>query len=184
MILCLHPEAQTGKCELKIIKRLESAHVIMEQMIKVDLRDDKKKDAKMGKLKCSVFFLVLLIFGCNGLQLQTDRQKITLFDKTTRAYDLALRWGEFENASTFIRPSDQNNELPDIEDYRDVRISAVKVKNTVIDKESISIARRVVDIQYYRLSNVTVKNIRNQQVWEYNEEEDRWYLTNGLPVFK
>ena len=138
----------------------------------------------MGKVKIVILFLILLIFGCAGLQLQTDREKMNLFDKTTRAYDLALRWMEFDDAMTFIKPSDQGNELPNLDDYREVRISAVKVKNTIIDKESLSIAQRVVVIQYYRLNNVTVKNLQNRQVWEYNDEEERWYLINGLPVFE
>ena len=78
----------------------------------------------------------------------------------------------------------QNNKLPDYEDYRQVRVTAVKVKNTIIDKKSLSIAQRIVDIQYYRMSNVTVKNLQDQQIWEYNEEEKRWYLVSGLPVFE
>ena len=136
----------------------------------------------MGKLKFSALFLVLLIFGCAGLQPEKD--KMLLFDKTTRAYDLAIRWAEYEDAFAFIKPSGQDDKLPDYEDYRQVRVTAVKVKNTIIDKKSLSIAQRIVDIQYYRMSNVTVKNLQDQQIWEYNEEEKRWYLVSGLPVFE
>lgn len=144
----------------------------------------EKEEGKMSKLKCSALFLVLLIVGCAGLSLQTDREKMNLYDKTSRAYDLAIRWGEYENAFSFLKPSDENDGLPDFEDYRQVRVTALKVKNTIIDKESLSIAERVVDIQYYRMSNVTVKHLQNRQVWEYDEEENRWYLISGLPVFK
>ena len=144
----------------------------------------EKEEGKMSKLKCSALLLVLLIVGCAGLSLQTDREKMNLYDKTSRAYDLAIRWGEYENAFSFLKPSDQNDGLPDFEDYRQVRVTALKVKNTIVDKESLSIAERVVDIQYYRMSNVTVKHLQNRQVWEYDEEENRWYLISGLPVFK
>jgi hypothetical protein len=138
----------------------------------------------MAKLNLSAICLVLLIWGCSGLQLQTDREKMNLYDKTSKAYDLAVRWGEWEDALSFLKRSDQDDALPDLEDYRQVRVTAVKVKNTIIDKQSLSIAQRVVDIQYYRMSNVTVKNLQDRQVWEYNEEEDRWYLISGLPVFE
>ena len=109
---------------------------------------------------------------------------MNLYDKTSKAYDLSVRWGEWEDALSFLKRSDQDDALPDLEDYRQVRVTAVKVKNTIIDKQSLSIAQRVVDIQYYRMSNVTVKNLQDRQVWEYNEEEDRWYLISGLPVFE
>lgn len=138
----------------------------------------------MAKLNLSAICLVLLIWGCSGLQLQTDREKMNLYDKTSKAYDLAVRWGEWEDALSFLKRSDQDDALSDLEDYRQVRVTAVKVKNTIIDKQSLSIAQRVVDIQYYRMSNVTVKNLQDRQVWEYNEEEDRWYLISGLPVFE
>ena len=144
----------------------------------------EKEEGKMSKLTCSALFLVLLIVGCAGFSLQTDREKMNLYDKTSRAYDLAIRWGEYENAFSFLKPSDQNDGLPDFEDYRQVRVTALKVKNTIVDKESLSIAERVVDIQYYRMSNVTVKHLQNRQVWEYDEEVNRWYLISGLPVFK
>lgn len=138
----------------------------------------------MDNTKCSAVFLVLLIFGCNGLQLQAGREKMTQFDKTTRAYDRAIRWGENEDALAFLKSADPNAAKPDLEDLREVRVTAVKVKSTIIDKENLSKAQRIVDIQYYRMNNVTVKNIQNRQIWEFNEEEDRWYLINGLPVFK
>lgn len=109
---------------------------------------------------------------------------MALFDKTSRAYDRAIRWAQYEDAVAFKKPSNVNDELPDFEDYREVRVTALKVKQTIIDKGSLSKILRIVDIQYYRMNNVTVKNLINQQQWEYNEEEDRWYLISGLPNFE
>ena len=138
----------------------------------------------MGKLKYSALFLVLLTFGCGGLQLQTERQKMALFDKTSKAYDLAIRWGQYEDAFAFKKSPGQDDVLPDFEDYRQVRVTALKVKQTIIDKESLAKVLRIVDIQYYRMSNVSVKNLQNQQKWEYNEDDNRWYLISELPDFK
>jgi len=138
----------------------------------------------MGKLKYSALFLVLLTFGCAGLQLQTERKKMALFDKTTKAYDLAIRWAQYEDAFAFKKSPGQDDVLPDFEDYRQVRVTALKVKQTIIDKESLAKVLRIVDIQYYRMSNVSVKNLQNQQKWEYNEDDNRWYLISELPDFE
>ena len=135
----------------------------------------------MGKLKWILFVLVLLIFGCAQVQ---KRDQMLLFDDTSRSYDLAIRWGEFEEAFAFKKLSDKDDKLPDFAEYRQVRVTSYKVKKTIVDEKSFSKVLRFVDIQYYRMSNVTVKNLIDQQKWEYDEELDRWYLMSDLPVFE
>lgn len=135
----------------------------------------------MGKLKWILFVLVLLIFGCAQIQ---KRDQMLLFDDTSRSYDLAIRWGEFEEAFAFKKLSDKDDKLPDFAEYRQVRVTSYKVKKTIVDEKSFSKVLRFVDIQYYRMSNVTVKNLIDQQKWEYDEELDRWYLMSDLPVFE
>jgi hypothetical protein len=134
----------------------------------------------MGKLKCTVFVLVLLIVGCAGIE---TRKQMSLFDETSRAYGRAIRWGQFEEAFAFIRLADKDDNLPDFAEYRQIRVTSYKIKKTRI-AEDFSKVLQIVDIQYYRMSNVTVKNFIDRQKWEYNEEEDRWYLTSELPDFE
>jgi hypothetical protein len=141
----------------------------------------KKEEDKMGNLKWILFVLVLLIFGCAQVQ---KRDQMLLFDDTSRSYDLAIRWGEYEEAFAFKQLSDTDDKLPDFAEYRQVRVTSYKVKKTIVDEKSFSKVLRIVDIQYYRMSNVTVKNFIDRQKWEYNEELDRWYLISGLPVFE
>ncbi len=135
----------------------------------------------MGKLKWILFILVLLIFGCAQVQ---KRDQMLLFDDTSKSYDLAIRWGEYEEAFAFKKLSDKDDKLPDFAEYRQIRVTSYKVKKTIVDEESFSKIFRIVDIQYYRMSNVTVKNLIDQQKWEYNEKLDRWYLMSDLPVFE
>ena len=141
----------------------------------------RQKENKMGNLKWIVFVLVLFIFGCAEVQ---KREKMSLFDDTTRAYDVAIRWGDYEDAHAFKKLSDRDNKLPDFEKYRQIRVTSYKVKKTILDPESLSKVLRIVDIQYYRMDNVTVKTLVDRQKWEYDEEKDRWYLISELPVFE
>ena len=135
----------------------------------------------MGKLKWILFVLVLLIFGCAQVQ---KREQMHMFDDTSRSYDLAIRWGEYEEAFGFKKLSDTDDKLPDFAEYRQVKVTSYKVKKTIVDEKSFSKVLRIVDIQYYRMSNITVKNFIDRQKWEYNEEEERWYLTSELPDFE
>jgi hypothetical protein len=147
----------------------------------VNIVPKQKEEDKMGKLRCIVLVLVLLIAGCAKIEVQ---KQMSLFDETIRAYDRAIRWGEYEEAFAYKKLSDQDNKLPDFSEYRQIKVTAYKVKKTILDEESFSKVMRFVDIQYYRMSNVTVKTLIDRQKWEYNEEVDRWYLMSDLPTFE
>jgi len=134
----------------------------------------------MDKFKCTVCVLVLLIVGCAGIE---TRKQMSLFDETTRAYGRAIRWGQYEEAFAFKRLTDKDDNSPDFAEYRQVRVTSYKIKKTRI-AEDFSKVLQIVDIQYYRMSNVTVKNLIDRQKWEYDEEEDRWYLLSELPNFE
>ena len=142
-----------------------------------DLSPKKKEEANMGKLKYFVIVLVLLIFGCT--QIKTG-DRMTLFDDTSRAYDLAIRWGEYEDAFAFKKLSDKEDKLPDFDEYRQIRVTSYKVKKTIVDEKGLSKVLRIVEIQYYRMDNVTVKTFLDRQKWEYNDELDN-KLDAGFP---
>jgi hypothetical protein len=108
---------------------------------------------------------------------------MTLFDDTARAYLRALRWGDYEVAYAFKNSSGTDNKPPDFEDLRQIRVTAYDVKQTILSEDQSTIVR-LVDFQYYRITNVTVKNLIDRQIWEYDKEANRWYLTSDLPDFK
>jgi hypothetical protein len=134
----------------------------------------------MGKLKCTVVILVLLTLGCAGIQ---TGKRMTLFDDTARAYGRAIRWGDYEAAYAFKDLSDTDDKMPDFESLRQIRVTDYKVKQTILSEDKLKILR-LVDIQYYRISNVTVKNLADRQKWVYKKEENRWFLTSELPDFE
>ena len=134
----------------------------------------------MDKLKWIAFLLVLLLFGCAGIE---TGKKMTLFDDTARAYLRTLRWGDYESAYAFKKLPGTDDKMPDFRDLSEVRISGYNVKQTILSEDKSTILR-IVDFQYYRLSNVTVKNLIDRQKWEYDKEANRWYLTSDMPDFK
>jgi hypothetical protein len=134
----------------------------------------------MEKSRWIAVVLLFLVFGCAGIQ---AGKKVTLFDDTARAYLRAIRWGDYEIAYAFKNPQNIDNKPPDFEDLHQIRVTAYNVKQTILSEDKSTILR-VVDFQYYRISNVTVKNLVDLQKWEYNEEANRWYLTSEFPNFK
>ncbi len=133
----------------------------------------------MGKFVVNSVVLMLLIIGCASME---TAEKMSQFDETSRAYLRAIRWGEFEAAYAFKKLTDRDNVIPDFEDYRSVKVTNYKVKQTIISEDQSKIIQ-IVDFQYYRMSDVTVKTIIDRQKWEYDEEQGKWFLQSDLPAF-
>ncbi|MGD2036852.1 MAG: hypothetical protein PVH28_03150 [Desulfobacterales bacterium] len=135
----------------------------------------------MIKFMAKFVVLTLLLIGCAGLDI--GKENLKKFEETSRAYIMALRWGEFETAYGFKRPPSIDDEVPDFQDLRDVRVTSHRVKQTIISEDEM-IVMQIVDFQYYRMRNVTVKTVTDRQKWEYDEEKKRWYLISDLPNFE
>ena len=136
----------------------------------------------MVKVMVRYVVLMLLIMGC-ATSLEKEKENWMKFDETSRAYLIAIRWGEYEAAYAFKRLPDANTKVPDFHDMRDIRVTSYRVKQTIISKDEM-IVMQLVDIQYYRMRNVTVRTITDRQKWEYDKERERWYLLSDLPRFE
>ena len=133
----------------------------------------------MSKFAVKYVVFVMLILGCASMK---TGEKMSQFDETSRAYIRAIRWGDYEGAYTFKKLTDREVVLPDFEDYRSVKVTNYKVKQTIISEDQSKIIQ-IVDFQYYRLTDVTVKTLIDRQKWEYDEEQGRWFLQSDLPAF-
>lgn len=140
-----------------------------------------KKEIEMVKSLVKWVVLMLLILGCASLE--DEKENWMKFDDTSRAYLRALRWGEFEAAYGFKRLPGITDKLPDFQELSDIRVTSYRVKQTVISENEM-IVMQIVDFQYYRMRNVTVRTITDRQKWEYDKEKERWYLLSDLPNFE
>jgi len=135
----------------------------------------------MNRFQFCAIALVLLMTGCAGMNM--DKEGWKKFDETSRSYLLALRWGEYEAAYGFKRLPSVNDKLPDFNDLKDVRVTSYRVKQTIISEDKMMVMQ-IVDFQYYRMRNVTVRSVIDSERWEYDKEKKRWYLISDLPNFE
>ncbi|MGB5749277.1 MAG: hypothetical protein WBM69_20015, partial [Desulfobacterales bacterium] len=61
----------------------------------------------MVKLKLLIIFLAILAASCASVN---DMKRMEKFEQATDTYELAIRWSDFDMASTFL----QNQEDPEI----------------------------------------------------------------------
>ena len=130
--------------------------------------------------KCAV--VIFLLAGCASLD-KDEKENWEKFDDTSRAYLMAIRWGEYEAAYGFKRLPDINTKPPDFQDMRDIKVTSYRVKQTLISEDEMVVIQ-LVDIKYNRRRNVTVKTLTDHQRWEFDSEKKRWYLLSDLPNFE
>ncbi|MFZ1199756.1 MAG: hypothetical protein WAO07_06270 [Desulfobacterales bacterium] len=126
------------------------------------------------------FLCLALLAGCAAY---TAMKKQDDFSETSRSYEKMIFWSDFDTADSFRDPQDREAHPLDIEDLKKVKVTAYSVKNVSVAADQSEV-RQVVEIGYYRIDEVKVKTMRDQQVWTYNPSLKRWYLHSGLPPFE
>lgn len=121
---------------------------------------------------------LLLLGGCAGLE---ENRRNSDFGLQTLSYENALRWGDYKLASGYIKPGTLSAPI-DFDRYEGIQITDYQVRNTVTEgEERVTLELR---ISYLRKGQAALRQIDQQQVWEYDEGSKRWWIIGGLPQFE
>lgn len=91
-----------------------------------------------------------------------------------------IRWSDFENARGYFAAgvSDAKNIPPQniqVTEYEPSQIAVADDRRHVL---------QVVKISYFKLDDLRIRTIQDQQVWEFDSEQGAWFLKSGFPDFK
>lgn len=128
----------------------------------------------------SLFVCLALITGCAAY---SDMKKQDDFSETTKSYEKMVFWSNFDTADSFRDPQERDTHPADIDELKNIKVTSYSVKKVTVSEDQDEV-RQIVEIGYYRIDEVTLKTLRDQQVWAYNPIAKRWYLQSGLPLFK
>lgn len=137
-------------------------------------------------MKNSVLFLLAIatwlstIGGCASI---ADMNRMEDFDETIRSYEKMIFWSEFNAALAYKEPDNNGAKPPDMASLKKVRVTSYKVRRFRVSEDKSQV-QQLVEIDYYRMDNVTVKTIIDQQLWVYDNDAKRWYIRSELPDFK
>lgn len=105
------------------------------------------------------------------------------FDKVEDKYEKLLRWSDYRLANSFRKDATTEDNPPDFERLKQFKVTSYRVKERaeLMDKTQV---RQTVEIGYYRVDSFIEKKVMDNQIWEYNTGQRKWYLLTGLPDFK
>ena len=122
----------------------------------------------------------LLLASCASVD---DSKRTITLDKATRAYEHAIRWGEYEVADSMRRTPEENLSPADPKLLKNIKVTGYAITSNV-ESNNRSEINRDVQIRYYNLENMKEKTITDKQHWAYDPVAKIWYITTPLPPFR
>ena len=134
----------------------------------------------MVKLKSIILLFSILAVSCASVN---EMKTMDKFEQAADAYELAIRWSDFEMASSFLKNQQDPDIATQIEHLKQFKVTSYTVKRFLpsADKSQVLIFAQ---IQYFKKNGLIVKDIIHRQIWEYDKEKENWFLTSGLPDLK
>jgi hypothetical protein len=125
----------------------------------------------------SLGLLLLLLAGCAGMQQRESQER---FEARLRAFENAVRWGEFQLANALHRPGERAAPEPDYERLRKIRVTAVDLLGMQFSPagDRVHVQTR---IDYTHEYTQRVRSIVYEHDWELDVEAREWYLLTPLP---
>jgi len=124
--------------------------------------------------------LVLMVLTCAGC---ATRQRASQLDETLTNYAALIRWNEFAAASDYydpeLRETDPITRL-DMERLEQFRVAGYDERSQSISPDG-NRATQSVEIRLYNVHTMAERVIVDHQVWRYDPDAKRWWLTSGLP---
>jgi hypothetical protein len=123
--------------------------------------------------------LTLLLAGCQSLgEIKADKK----LKSTLRTYSVVLRWGNIQDAYAMLLPELlAKTTIPD--NFDNVRVLSYEVVTGPTALSETSTTQTAMILYVFRDRQVQ-KRIVDQQLWEYDQETERWSRANPIPEFK
>ncbi len=134
----------------------------------------------MVKLKLIILGFSILAVSCASV---TEMKTMDKFEQNADSYELAIRWSDFDMASSFLKNQQDPEIASQIEHLKQFKVTSYTVKRFLpsADKSQVLI---FAEVQYFKKNGLIVNNITHRQLWEYDKEKENWFLTSGLPDLK
>lgn len=97
-------------------------------------------------------------------------------------YAAALRWSDFEGASTLLDPEyQQANPLTDLKLERYKQIQVTGYRELGSNEQNDGTVVRDIDMSVINRNTQVERTLRYREKWRWDKQAKRWWVTGGLP---
>ena len=133
----------------------------------------------MTRRNSLIWLSVAALSGCPAIE---EKKRSNLLADRVRAYGKAIRWGDFDIATRFLK---RRGDAPVQVDGS--AISGVRVTHNDYNIEAVgpeaTEARMTGTFDYQRPSSATIRQYKQTAQWWYDAELENWFLDDDLPKF-
>ncbi len=134
---------------------------------------------KLKKLK--LIFQLFLIVTTVSIISCASVEPIQALGHTWRAYERTIRWGDVSGAVHFLK-EDAVTSAKFPKNIKSLKVTGYDVIQKSVNEEEM-IAHQVVKIRFYNVNDFVEKSFIDRQEWQYDEKNNRWYLSSKLLKF-
>ena len=124
---------------------------------------------------------VMLSAGCGS----SKSKDIKVLEETLRQYASTVRWGDIEQALSFVDPEVLKAdpvEPFELERMRQLQVAGYRERPYAFVGELR--VRQIVQIELVNRHTQEVRSTVDAQEWRFDPEAKRWWLMSGLPRFE
>ena len=127
-----------------------------------------------------ILFLSTMLLACAAVD--NSKKSISL-DKALYHYESAIRWADFSAANSLRRVEGNAVPLTNPEKLKRIKVTGYDIISTV-PSEDESTLYITVKISYYNEDNLKLMSLVDNQIWQFDDQQEIWYISTPLPVFK
>ncbi len=141
----------------------------------------KERETNRLILVCSAIICLGLVALLTGCQTLAERQRSSQLQEVLRKYEGVIRWGSIDQARRFFKPGEAEGVIAAPTQAMRVTHYEVVQGPTMVDEDR---AIQTAVIQYVFVESQVVRELVDQQTWQYDPGEESWYLVSPVPEFK
>jgi hypothetical protein len=123
--------------------------------------------------------LALFMAGCARYEQASVEQRL---DRTIKRYEQTLRWGDPVELWTMLKPELRSDHPPPAS-LSTIRATSVEALSATIFFDEHHASHQI-RIEYVLTDRQVVKNMIDEQLWEYDTEIESWFRANPIPDFE
>lgn len=123
--------------------------------------------------------MLSILSACNAY---TTQKRTNSFDTTITSYNIALRWAQHETLYSYYVSPNGTQPPADLERLQEVSVTRIQEVQKTINTEENE-ANVIITVKYYLKDEGSVKTLKLDQNWWFNELNKQWYIDGAFPKF-
>lgn len=133
------------------------------------------------KAAVNIFLILILsqLSACNAYQV---KKRANSLETTLTSYNIALRWAQHETLYSYYVSPNGTQPPVDLARLEDLSVTGIHEVQKTINEEQNEAEVKII-VKYYFNDEGSIKTLKLDQKWWYNEPNKQWYIDGEFPKF-